>query len=752
MEQYEITLPEYWRIIRKRKYTVISVFLLVMASTYVFTKIQTPVYQSSLEIKIERKKPFLTASSTNQLSISSGSESMATETRMIRSLPVMRKVVERMEVLPADAQERNNTIHALSINYQNSVSVSQIPDTNILTIGAISNDPQKAALMVTAVADVFIIENVEERKQQSKALLEYIDDQLLQFKKQIANEEVELQKFKQNEKVFEVTKDVKENLDRMTIEGTFEFESEMLKIDTSLNMLDKVVENKEYDKVFKEIIEETSDNYIFVGLKRRLLELEFERFLLLIDYTEKHPSVISKDSTIAELKNKIVDRLKSSSEFPKTLQVESDLAVLIKKLFLSTRKEVLYRIVNRFYGDSGSLSTNQVQYVRLQRNIDRLLASYDNLVNQKMEVELELAKVIADVINVVSPASVPNKPIKPNMKINFLISSVIGLLLGLMVCFIKESVDSSVSTISDIENEIKISMLGIIPHMKKEDVLKFADEDSLSSKDKKLSLQKARLVTITDPKCWAAESIKMLRTKINKLMKSDKLKTILFTSSDKQEGKSTIVANMALSMAQLGKKTMLIALNLRRPTIYKMFGLSREAGLTDILMGNAKWQEVKKTSLDLLVGGLNVDSLLQMPGIDNLNIITCGRPVDNVSEILNSKALDQLFSELKKEYDIIIVDCSPVMAVPDAVTLSDKVDGVILVYKVGQTSKDVLKMAKTNLIKANANLLGVVLNNIKSEAQVGYSAYYYRYYADSSEKKGSIIDKWRGQLGGDKSS
>ncbi len=746
MEHYELTLSEYWRIIRKRKWTIVFVFIMVMLSTAIFTKLQTPVYEAMLELKIEKQHPVITLASNGELSLPSGPIDLKTEILLIKSLPVMRKVVERMEVLPADPKEREAKIHVLSLDYQRRVIVEQIGDTNIVRIRAHSDDPQKAALMATAIADVYIVENIESRKKQSKAVISYINKQLKEYKRQIAEEETKLQKFKQNEKVFEVTPEVKETLDRLTVEGTFEFETEMLKIDEELKRLNRALAEKKNDKLLKKISDKLlTENYIFTGLKRRLLELEFQRFLLLIDYTEKHPAVIEQDKVIAEVKHKIVNMLKNFSNLPITEEEEETLSLIIKKMFLESKKDVLYRIVNRFYGDSGSLSSNQLEYVRLKRNIDRLLEAYDTLSRKRSEVMLNLAKVIDDVVTVVSPAVPPKKPIKPKAEVNYLVSSAVGILLGLLACFIQESIDTSVSTIADVEHELNLSILGIVPYIRKDEVLTEPEGD-YSQKDKKIILQRARLVTITAPKSWPAESIKMIRTNLIQKIKTKNLKAILFTSSDKQEGKSTVVTNMALSMAQLGKKTILVASNLRRPTVYKIFGIEREPGLTDILMGNISWQDALKTSTDILIGGINIDNLLQMPGIDNLNIITCGRPVDNVSEILNTRAFEQLLVELKRHYDVIIIDCSPVMAVPDAITLCSRVDGVVLVYKVGHTPKDVLKMAKSNLLHANANLLGVILNSIKSEAQVGYSAYYYRYYSETADETKDIVRKWKNRF------
>ncbi|MFT5388104.1 MAG: capsular exopolysaccharide synthesis family protein, partial [Candidatus Omnitrophota bacterium] len=526
-------------------------------------------------------------------------------------------------------------------------------------------------------------------------------------------------------------------------------EEKLLAIDAELKNLNLTLKDQEPNEISKILASEKwQKNFIFVGLKRRLLEIEFECFLLLIDYTEKHPTVIAKTNEIEEVKRKLISTIKNIPNIRGSIQNNNYLDLANNHIFLNIRSEVLYRIINGFYGDSGSLSGNQLKYVRLKRNIDRLLIAYDKLLIQKQEVKLNLAKVIDDVVTVVSPAITPRHPIKPNARNNYMVSIVVGLLLGLLLCFISESMDSSIGTISDVEDELKLSILGIIPYMSKEEVLMGETLEVTTPKDKKLELQKRRLVTISNPKSWAAESIKMLRTNLVQLLKTNNKKTILFTSSDKQEGKSTLVTNMALSLAQLGMKTVLVGCNLRRPTLYKIFGLTRAPGVSDILMGNIDWRNTVRTSTDILTGGLNIDHLLQMPGIDNLNIIPCGIPVDNISEILNSTALDTLLAELKENYDAVIIDCSPVMAVPDAITLCNKVDGVVLVYKVGHTPKDILARCKSNLLNANANIFGIVLNAMRSQTQLGYSAYYYRYYADTPDEKNNLFSKLKKKLTG----
>ncbi|MFT5388362.1 MAG: hypothetical protein ACI9E5_001498, partial [Candidatus Omnitrophota bacterium] len=206
MKNPEVTLSEYWRIIQKRKGNIAFVFIMVMISTFFFTKLQTPLYQSSLEMRIEKSTSIdLDDSKSNQgqpLYFYSQEEDLATEIRLIKSLPVMHKVVEKMEILPTNQEDRAKRIHSLALQYQGNVQVSQIEGTNIVNIQVYSNKAENAALMVTAISDVYIVENIQNRKRQAMALMEYIEKQLVAYGGQISSEEDTMQKFNQNEKVF----------------------------------------------------------------------------------------------------------------------------------------------------------------------------------------------------------------------------------------------------------------------------------------------------------------------------------------------------------------------------------------------------------------------------------------------------------------------------------------------------------------------------------------------------------------------
>ncbi len=219
------------------------------------------------------------------------------------------------------------------------------------------------------------------------------------------------------------------------------------------------------------------------------------------------------------------------------------------------------------------------------------------------------------------------------------------------------------------------------------------------------------LITHHDPKSPVAEAFRTLRTNIQFASPDQEIKTVLITSAGPSEGKSTINANLAITMAQAGQNVILVDADMRRPTQHKIFELTQAPGLTNILM--------KREGLD---GGI------KKTPIENLSIITSGPVPPNPSELLGSKAFKDLMGELKERADMIIFDVPPVGAVTDAQVIAPQMDGVFLLINAGVANRELVKGAKSLLEKVGANILGAILNNVSSKD--GYGYYYYYYYQD----------------------
>lgn len=218
------------------------------------------------------------------------------------------------------------------------------------------------------------------------------------------------------------------------------------------------------------------------------------------------------------------------------------------------------------------------------------------------------------------------------------------------------------------------------------------------------------LVTISDARSPMAEAFRTIRTNIHYASVDRELKTLLVTSPQPTEGKSTTASNLAVVMAQAGQKTLLVDCDFRRPTVHRIFDLPNSRGLTNLIAEDAPLEGMVTNSV-----------------VDNLYVLTCGPIPPNPAEMLASAKMQKFLETVAADYDKVIIDSPPTGAVTDALILSSMVDGVILVVKSGETVIQAAKDAKEKLTNANAHILGVIINGIK-ESEGGY--YYYYYYGD----------------------
>ena len=218
----------------------------------------------------------------------------------------------------------------------------------------------------------------------------------------------------------------------------------------------------------------------------------------------------------------------------------------------------------------------------------------------------------------------------------------------------------------------------------------------------------------TDPKSIEAEAYRVLRTNIEYSSYNGELKAIVVTSSKPEEGKSTTAGNLAISLASDKKKILLMDLDLRRASLHKKFGISNQAGFTEVVLGKKSIFECVQCKSEYL------------------DILTAGKLPPNPSEMLGSKVVEELLETLKEQYDYIILDLPPILAVTDGQIMASKADGVVFVVKYGSTKKDEIVQAKKLLDKVKANIIGSVLTRVKKEQ----GSYSYYYYGDDNSVKG----------------
>jgi succinoglycan biosynthesis transport protein ExoP len=347
---------------------------------------------------------------------------------------------------------------------------------------------------------------------------------------------------------------------------------------------------------------------------------------------------------------------------------------------------------------AGAFSARQIQDIQSQIN------TLQNQVNTWQatfaQYQLLLGRGSANVLSVIEEAAVPTTPIGAGWKLQVLLAAAIGMVLAVAAAFLLEYLDDTIKTPADVDQAMHLTTLVGISRIPGE---KLAE----------------KLITTKHPKSPISEAYRVLRTNLQFSSLDEPVRTLLITSPNPVEGKSTTVANLGVVMAQTGKSVIVVDADLRRPVLHRIFGVENEQGLTDALLSAEP----------------SLDGHLQPTGVDNLRLLTTGPLPPNPSELLGSQRMATLVERLKEEADVVLFDSPPSLAVTDASVLATQTDGVLIVADAGRTRRTLAKESVARFQQVGANLLGVVLNRLRVGRSGYYYYYYYYYYGDGKKRR-----------------
>lgn len=626
MPQYELNFRDYIRIIRRRKFTFLVSSICIFFAVVLFNNLQTPVYEAAASIRISPRTTL--ASALLEYITAAPGDPLITETKIIKSRPIVEKVVVRLgladEITSAD--KFNRTVD----NIINSITTFNVQDTNIVNITVRLDNPRFAQEVANTVVDIYIEENLKEKNKQARQVREFVERQLATTEKNL--------------------RDSEEKLKTLKLSGTI--------------------------------------TGVAVPLENNLMDLRSKLSELLAKATERHPHVV---------------RLKEQL---------SDIEKQLK-----------------------SMPGGELEYARLTREVGVNEEIYIMLKKKFEEVRISEAEKVEDV-SIVNYASEPDTTIKPNKKLGIILGCMLGIGCGFVVSFVSENLDTSLGTIEDVESLLKLPVMGVIPHVHPETLHKsYIVRRFWPVSSHIVDEAEVRLGSHYNPKSPVAEAYRTLRTNIKF---SSERKMFLVTSAGPKEGKTTVLINLGLTIAQMGSKILLVSSDLRRPSIYKTFGITREPGLTEVLTGVMPLDRALRNVTDILMGRLGLEGALKSPGLENISILTTGHMPTNPSELLGSKEMVELIKELRLRFDVVLFDSPPLLPITDAAILSPYLDGVLIVYEVGKTARAALLRAKMQLENVGAKPIGIILNHIKPETELDtdYAYYHYRYYGKEEKKKG----------------
>ncbi|MBI4323474.1 MAG: polysaccharide biosynthesis tyrosine autokinase [Candidatus Omnitrophica bacterium] len=628
MAQYELSLTDYWRILRKRYQIVAGSVFLLLLMTVIYLQRQEPVYQTSAKIKLEKSQ--MVSGNFFQGFQSYYENPMATESRVVESRLVTEGMVRRL--YPDVASQDPLKFQHLVDQLHGGAKAQPIEETNIIEIVVTGSDPKRAADIANFTAEAYIETNLQERNKQARKVREFVEVQLTQTEIKLRTAE--------------------EAVRRMREQGTA----------TGVGAV----------------------------LQSRLTDLQAQLTNLTPRLTEAHPDIIRLKAQIAQIGSQL-----------------------------------------------RALPGAELEFARLTRELEINQKMYGTLRERLEEARIAEAEKVPDA-SIIERAMPPQAPISPRKPLSLAIGLLLGLLLGCVLAFVTETMDTSIGTIEDVETLLNLPVLAVIPHVPKEEkrerrtIIQLKRQLRLLRAKPRLLFKPRKGVGRDDrlalhvhyaPNSITSEAYRILRTN---LKLSAERKVILVTSSGPGEGKTTVLSNLGIVIAQGGAKTMLLASDLRRPELDRAFGLSREEhGLSDLLQGAVPLERTIRGLSDFILGKFGYEEAVKNPYLSNLFILSTGRLPENPVELIGSKGMQDLLHTLRSQFDVILVDAPPLLPVADSLLLAPYVDGVVLVYEVGRISRAMLLRAKTQLESVGAKVFGVVLNHVRPEVQTQPRDYYY---------------------------
>ncbi len=550
--------------------------------------------------------------------------------------------------------------------------------SNVFTIKNQDTVPLRAKEFLNALARAYMVQNIEKKTREASKMLTFIDEQLGEVNKNLQESANNLESFKKNTNTAEISTKTQLIITKMS-----EYESKLVDIS---------IEEKMYDAVLKQIeggekLETLSiaglrdSGTSLVQLVQELQQTVLKRDTLLLDYTKANREIAKLNKMISQINRGIIDILKNLKQSVKE------------------RKKLIQLAMGVYEKRLKELPANEKIYSRLERSYKVNQEIYAYLLKKRSEIAIIKASTVSK-NRIIDPALPPRSVFKPNRPKIIVFGTLLGLLLGILYAFIREFLDDTIKNEEDVRRRISIPILGQIPHIEK--------------------ITETEVAVLGSPKSAAIEAFRTLRSNLQYMSATGKSEVIVLTSTVGSEGKTTIAANLAAIMSLTGKRTIVLNLDLRKPTLAKKFNLSNNRGMSSLLSGRATLEEV-----------------VQKTSQENLFLISSGPIPPNPTELIESTAFKSLLEELKQDYDVVILDTPPVGVISDAISLMHLADTTIYVLRANYSKRVFLTNIQRLKDENDIPGLGILMNDVGYGLAYGYGygSYGYGSYGYYSSEK-----------------
>jgi len=684
-------LKDYLRILYVRKWILVSVFFVVVMSVTAYVFIQTPTYRAGSTLLIEPSNPNVTEfNDVYDPAMSDGDFNrqtfLETQYKLLLSRPLIEKSFRHFGF---GEMKEFRELRDPIVKFMSCFLVSPIKRTRLVGVSFEWKDPELAARVIEYHVDEFLSNCRKRRLGVSEEGLIALRAKADDLKPQVEEKAKAMQHFMaHNEMVsFEKAQDIVVERLKAINQNLTDAENKRILAQARYNdIANALKENLPLERMPEIISSEAIRD-----LKLEFTHAEQEVSDLENHFGPNHPEALSAEAKLASVAEKMKSEISqilasAEAEYTRAAKQESEL----KKVLDEQQKKVM------------ALNEKSVDYTLISQSYEDLNRAY-RVVTQRIQ-EIETAMAAGDKednIFIIAKPRIPIRPAKPRKLLSIALSLMVGLLLGIGLCFFVEYLDTTIKTKSDVEQFLGVPVMGFVPPVG-------GDGRRNGGNGKK----QVEFEAVENPHSALAEAFRSIRTALSFSNGGKGLKTFLVTSAVPSEGKTIVSLNTAIALAKAGKKVLLVDADMRRPRLSRVFESSSMQGLSSLLVNKE---------------GVTLETAAVSSGGENLHILPSGPIPPNPAELLGNENVPGLLAEMSSRYDHVVFDTPPVVTTTDAAVLCGYMEGSLLVVRAHSTQKDTVRRAGEVLSSARCRLVGAVLNSVDMPkgGQYGYGGYYY---------------------------
>jgi capsular exopolysaccharide synthesis family protein len=725
---------DYWRVLSRRRWTVISCFLTILITATIWTFTTRPVYTGTATLRIEKEEPRI-VKFEEVVKADSQQDYYQTQYKLLQSRTLANRVIGLLQldqhadfvqgeqgwraraesslrewlvrwipVPPPPAPEATEDLalaSPLTGLFLDRLYVEPVRNSRLVKVSFDSHYPDLAARAANTLGEAFIAQQLDGKVEATRYATQFLAKQLDDARQRLGESEENLNQFlKANDILFVSAGDKTGQAQDLITQQLMSLSDAWLKARSDRIGKESLVAQAGAQDIYS--LPAVLQSSLIAQLKQDLVNQEGEYKKLGQIFKPDYPRMQQLAQKIAE------NRRQLSAEIDRAVKaLRADYQAAVRNERELEGALAQQRMLAR------GLADNMAEYSLLRREVDTNRDLYSALLGRLRETQISAALFTSN-IYVVDRAEIPGGPSRPRKSLNLLLACVIGLLGGVGLAFLFEYLDTNIKDAKEVESVLHVPILGLVPSWAALD----------GRRARRLALAEGNghekpfaLVASTEMASVYAEAFRSLRTNLLYSAPEHPPKTIMVTSLNPEDGKTSLVTNLAIALGQLGAgDILLVDADMRRPNLHEILGVEQAPGLSTFLTGQAELTDVVTPT-----------------AIPNLFVIPSGRNPINPAELLASARLRQAIEMLGSRFAHVVFDTAPVFGVSDAMILAGQVEGVVLVLRQGRASRDAAQRAIRNLMSVRAHLLGVILNDVDVNGHGYYGYYGYHGYASRKE-------------------